>query len=169
MSSDGLTKLADDFDNIEVDADGKCNWTDVANAQTHLRAQLRRYTASQEKQEPVAWQRRVKYPDAPGATGEWLQCSESEATDPFARRVSYEYRPLYISPQPSPGWDSDASVKLIDPIDSRGLKGALDKAEQRLLNLPDAERHFSDGRKIDRKLTLAVISNLRSALTVGRR
>lgn len=36
-----LSCAADFFDDIEVDDNGKCNWTDVANAQTHLRAALR--------------------------------------------------------------------------------------------------------------------------------
>jgi len=32
---------ADFLDDIEVDAKGKCDWTAVANAQTHIRAALR--------------------------------------------------------------------------------------------------------------------------------
>lgn len=36
-----LETLADEFDGIEVDANGRCHWSDVANAQTQLRAKLR--------------------------------------------------------------------------------------------------------------------------------
>lgn len=51
--------------------------------------------APEGQQEPVAWQRRVKFPKAPGAKPQWEQCSASEATDQFERKPGYEYRPLY--------------------------------------------------------------------------
>lgn len=55
---DELIALADEFDEIEVDTNGKCDWTAVANAQTHLR---RRILSALEAPaagdgEPVAWQ-----------------------------------------------------------------------------------------------------------------
>lgn len=39
--SNNWSCAADFLDDIEVDKDGKCKWTDVANAQTHIRAALR--------------------------------------------------------------------------------------------------------------------------------
>ena len=52
-----LVKLADELDDIEVDADGKCDWTAVATAQTHLRARLRRLASSDSgvKGEPTTY------------------------------------------------------------------------------------------------------------------
>ena len=41
-----LSCAADFFDDIEVDARGICKWTDVANAQTNLRAALRCWSAA---------------------------------------------------------------------------------------------------------------------------
>jgi hypothetical protein len=45
-TSHDLSCAADFLDDIEVDADGKCNWTEVANAQTHIRAALRCWSAA---------------------------------------------------------------------------------------------------------------------------
>lgn len=41
-----LSCAADFLDDIEVDEDGKCHWTAVANAQTHIRAALRCWSAA---------------------------------------------------------------------------------------------------------------------------
>lgn len=38
---DNWSCAADFLDEIEVDKNGKCKWTDVANAQTHIRMALR--------------------------------------------------------------------------------------------------------------------------------
>jgi hypothetical protein len=60
------------------------------------------YTALREAMEPVAWQRRRKWPlasDPPGKVCQWEECSRKEATDYFEREDAYEYRPLYTLPE----------------------------------------------------------------------
>ena len=47
---------------------------------------------------PVAWQRRLKYPQAPGAIPQWEECSLNEAVGHFEKQPGYEYRPLYAHP-----------------------------------------------------------------------
>lgn len=52
-------------------------------------------------QEPVAWERRLKFPQAAGAVGEWEKCGKAEATSMFDRSPRHEYRCLYHHPTPS--------------------------------------------------------------------
>lgn len=49
------------------------------------------------KQEPVGWQRRVKFPRFPGEIALWEQCSKHEATSYFEKSPAREYRAVYLA------------------------------------------------------------------------
>jgi hypothetical protein len=73
----------------------------------------RRLSPHTSKSEPVAWQRRIKYPTQPGAVSPWVTCSADEATGHFERSTLHEYRCLYTSPQTSELEAENARLKRL--------------------------------------------------------
>jgi hypothetical protein len=80
---------------------------DFSPVRTVARLLAEREAMQARVERPVAqWQRRLMYPEAPGAIPQWENCPAAEATGHFEKRPGYEYRPLYNLPdEPTPDPD----------------------------------------------------------------
>lgn len=89
-----LAIVQHELEDIEVDENDRCKWTDIANAQTHIMAQIRRLAASAPAGDAVAWRCRDKIFNS------WEICDSAELV--AARRKypdQWEIVPLYARPQ----------------------------------------------------------------------
>ena len=79
------------------------------------------------KQEPVGWQRRVKFPRFPGEIALWEQCSKHEATSYFEKSPAREYRAVYLAAgarpvEPAPtAQDDEKDAARLYPVVIDGL------------------------------------------------
>lgn len=98
---------------------------------------------------PVAWQRRLKYPQAPGAIPQWEECSLNEAVGHFEKQPGYEYRPLYAHP---PVADREA-VRADQAAEIAALKSAWEaQHKEKVAERAEAKLWFAQAQEAKTEL-----------------
>jgi hypothetical protein len=150
MTSDDykrLAELADDLDQIETDAGGKCNWADVASVGSALHRFAALRAASVKAGEVVAWQWRGRMHGEP-----WTCWVNGRTPNPIFEET--ETRPLYTAPTASLGAMREALSGLIEAVRrdaDDGGKGISGYTSARLSDARSAlaAANQSDGGDLD--------------------